>query len=210
MYFQEFKSNMIKWSKNNLDNFPWREKDKNHYQIFIAEIFLKRTTAYHVTKIYENFITLYPSFKVILRSKPTEIESVIRGLGLQKQRTDNLIEIAYVIVTKHNNKIPLIKDKLMQIKGVGEYVSDSFLCFALNKRTYPIDSNVQRVFGRVFIQNNWKDISKKNILNLFQKTQPFKNFKNFNYSILDFGRKICKPSYPRCKDCIHTSYCISS
>lgn len=160
-------------------------------------------------KVYENFLRKYPDFVSLLSSNIDELEIVLRPLGLQKQRAKQLLEISSYITTKYNNQIPKSEKKLLKIPGIGQYSARAIQSFAYNIRSYPIDSNVQRVLSRVFIQNDWKNVSNTKIEEVFKSVQPIRDFRNFNFYLLDFGSLICRAAYPKCSVCPVSTICIS-
>ena len=205
-----FTKELVRWGKLNKRNFPWRVASDNVYNILIAEVFLKRTTASHVLKIYEQFLQKYPDLASILSSNVNELETHLKPLGLQRQRTNQLIEMSNYIINRCNSKIPKHETALLKIPGIGHYSARAIQSFAFNVRSYPIDSNIQRIFSRVFIQENWKKASNVKIEEVFKAVQPIRNFKNFNYYLLDFGSLICRPTHPKCLICPVSLICISN
>ena len=208
MRYRIFSNKLIKWGKEHIKDFVWRENGKNPFEILIAEIFLKRTTSSHVVRIYKDFTYNYKSFKDIIDEKEEVLINKLKILGLQNQRAYQLKKMCKYIIERFNGKLPQREDRLIEIPGVGQYIARAILCFGYNIRSYPIDSNVQRVIGRIFINKDWKEIRISEIEEIFKLVQPFRNFKFFNYSILDFGSSICRSSHPKCAICPFTKICI--
>ena len=202
-----FTKNLKKWGKENIRDFIWRDRDKNPYEVFIAEVFLKRTTSSHVIKIYEDFISNYSSYSDIEKEEKEILIHKLKNLGLQNQRVSQLKQMCKYIVENYKGKLPKDEEKLLMIPGVGQYISRSILCFAYNIRSYPIDSNVQRVISRIFLSKEWKSTQFSEIEEIFKTIQPTKNFRHFNYLLLDFGSIICRPSNPKCSFCPFTEIC---
>ena len=198
---KRFSKELVEWGKTNTRYFPWRDESKSAYDILIAEVFLKRTTSSHVIKVYDSFIKKYPDFLTIIKSDEDILECELRTLGLQKQRTKQLKDISNFISDRYKNKIPKDENKLLDIPGIGQYIARAIQCYAFNIRSYPIDGNVQRIIARVFFHKDWKQASLERIESVYKKIQPSKNFKDFNYLILDFGSLVCRPSYPKCSEC---------
>ena len=53
---KKFQVILSEWSKNNLREFPWRARKTNAYQILVAEMLLKRTTAKAAATVYPKLI----------------------------------------------------------------------------------------------------------------------------------------------------------
>lgn len=196
-----FRKKIVGWGKRNYQDFPWRKEIRTPYEIFLVEMFLKRTTSSHVIKIYSGFINKYQTFKNIIDSDPQELEAGISSLGLQNQRVKLLKKASKFILDNYNGKIPKGESKLRKIPGVGQYAARAIQCFAFNIRSYPIDSNMKRIFARVFLDKEWKEVKELEIEALFKDTQPFRHFKEFNYYLLDFGSMVCRAAHPKCQIC---------
>tara|TARA_B100000315_G_scaffold35517_1_gene30157 strand:+ start:3765 stop:4229 length:465 start_codon:yes stop_codon:yes gene_type:complete len=143
-----FVRKILKWGKINRRIFTWRETS-NPYAILIAEILLQRTAASQVEAIYLKFIGEFPTADTLSEASIQDIANIIKPLGL-KYRASRLKDIAVKIVENHQGLIPESKDELVQLKGIGEYVSNAVLCFAFGKDVPLVDTNIARVVQRVF------------------------------------------------------------
>src|SRR6185295_7449714 len=52
---------VLRYYRKNGRTFPWRESGRTPYEILIAEMLLRRTTASAVAKIYNAFVGQFPS-----------------------------------------------------------------------------------------------------------------------------------------------------
>ncbi|MEM2145157.1 MAG: hypothetical protein QW279_07345, partial [Candidatus Jordarchaeaceae archaeon] len=68
-----FQRNLLKWWNQNKRDFDWR-KTNNPYEILMAEILLRKTTAEQVSKIYKAFLKICPNPQALLEVPYTEIE----------------------------------------------------------------------------------------------------------------------------------------
>lgn len=58
---EPFRTSLLIWASRGLREYPWRTADKSPYQILVAEILLKRTTASAAAKVYDSFLKVYPN-----------------------------------------------------------------------------------------------------------------------------------------------------
>lgn len=194
-----FRSKIKKYGKSNFDTFPWRFT-KNMWHALTAEIMLRRTKAEQVLPVYENFCAVYEKPDDYLVKKNS---SIFKQLGLP-QREREFLELTKIIV---ESGIPGDKTKLLELPGIGDYISSAFLSFHLNKREVIIDSNIVRLYGRYFgFETNGETRRKKWFINLADILTPKRSFKSYNYGLLDFTRKVCKPK-PNCIECILNRRC---
>ena len=201
-----FVRKMLRWGKKNRRRFTWRETS-NPYAVLIAEILLQRTAADQVESIYCKFIEEFPTVEMLAGASIRDIANVIKPLGLT-YRAPRLKDIAVEIIDKHHGLIPESKDELLQLNGVGEYVSNAILCFAFGKDTPIIDTNVSRVVQRVFgIDFGNEPHKKKEFWKIMSKMVPKGRARDFNFSILDCAHMICKSTSPKCEKCPLVSLC---
>jgi A/G-specific adenine glycosylase len=193
------------WSISNLRKFSWRNRS-NPYEILVAEILLKRTTAKAVSKIYDLFLEKYPSILHLSRANVEELSNIMRSLGYYNQRAEQFKIISKHILNKYNKKFPYDMEGLKDIPFVGTYTACSILCFSYNLPYSMVDSNVIRVISRVF-ENSCEKANVKTIEIIATSLIPDKHFKEFNLSLLDLGGTICMPRNPKCFRCPLANIC---
>lgn len=197
---------LVTWCKEYYRYFPWRE-NRTPYTILIAEVLLKRTTASAVKGMYENFLKLYPDVRVLAKADLKDLENTLSKIGYHKVRTKILIEMANYILENYNGKIPRTKDKLLKIPHVGNYTANSILSFAYNVPAAILDTNVERIFKRVFLKNAPTVASLKPFQEIADSIMPNLNNQIYNYALLDLGGTVCISGLPRCYLCPIKSVC---
>ena len=107
----------------------------------------------------------------------------------------------------HSGKIPQSYNDLINFPGIGPYIAGAVLSIAYNVPIAAIDSNVKRVFSRLFeIVFNLNFINKKTFF-WVNKNLCHKRPGDFNQAIMDLGRFICKPRTPKCEKCPISIFC---
>jgi len=87
------------------------------------------------------------------------------------------------------------------------YAASSFLSLHAGVRASIVDSNVVRLYGRIFgLSTDAETRRKKWFLEIAEQLTPDTEFRDFNYALLDLTRKICK-KVPLCQDCPINKYC---
>lgn len=194
------RNKLIRWGRNNFDDFPWRTT-KNMWHALVAEIMLQRTRAEQVLPTYIDFTKKYERPE---QFKQGDRKSIFVSLGLP-QRENLLLKLAHILSEKN---LPEGKVDLLELPGVGEYVASAFRSFHQNICDTIIDSNIVRFYGRYYgfrVHNETR--RDKNFINLAKKLTPKRSYKDYNYSLIDFTRKICRPK-PICAECIFKRKCI--
>ncbi|TFF89301.1 MAG: hypothetical protein EU549_01105 [Promethearchaeota archaeon] len=195
---EKIAESMFKWYKNNGFNFPWRKPDIKPFINLVCELMLQRTTTSAVERFFPTIIEKYSNPEDILKANDEELKNDLRFLGLQNKRMKTLKELASAIKTNFDGKVPNDENKLKSIRGIGKYTARAVLCFSFNRRLAFVDSNVRRIITRIFALKNKNDnyIRKK-----VEELLPKKEYKNFNYALLDLGSLVCSSKNPDCKNC---------
>jgi len=200
-------SALLEWHKTHHRKFAWRETS-DPYKVLIAEILLQKTDSQKAEKAYYRFIEKCPSIYHLHKMDLEKILDLIQDIGLF-YRARRLKLIADQIVNMFDGRVPDGKKDLMALQGVGQYISNAVLCFAFKKRVPIVDTNVVRVYSRIFnIKSSKPRPSTDEQLWAFAEEQlPGKRFVDFNYALLDFAFLICKAKKPRCKVCPVNDVC---
>lgn len=205
---EKFDKEILDWWIENKRDFDWR-KTNSPYEILIAEILLRKTTAGQVSKIYTSFLQLCPNPRVLLETPSAEIERILTPLGMQHRRSILLKEIGRILTFKFNGGIPNSKSDLLSLPGVGLYIANAVLCFAYGKDLPIVDTNVIRVFERVFSFQS-KKRRPKDDLELWAFVGEFippGKCRDFNLAIIDLAHLVCIPKNPRCEVCPLNTIC---
>jgi A/G-specific adenine glycosylase len=203
---KKIQSSLLSWANNNLRSFPWRTSS-SAYQIVIAELLLKRTTAKAASRVYEAFLKRYPTLESLSQAKEEELESILKPIGYNKLRSKELKAIGTFIVNNYGGKIPSDFSELMKIPFIGPYTAGAIMCFGFNFCAPMVDSNVERIISRVFTNSFSNKPSNKEVIKVISGIIPTDRYREFNLALLDLGALICTPQNPKCKQCPLQSVC---
>jgi len=188
------------WSKTNLRYFPWRE-GKSPYSILLTEILLKRTTSKAAASVYHDFLETYPNMVALAEADKATLQSMLKRIGLQIQRTRAIIEMAGYVVKNFGGEIPSSKEDLERIPHVGSYTAAAVRSFGYGIRDAVVDSNVMRIIRRLFAKAIGKrKVSLSEFQQLAEMLLPEKH-QNHNFAMVDLGALVCRYDYPRCWFC---------
>lgn len=190
-------------------NFPWR-KAKEPYLILISELLLRKTGAWKAEDVYRQIVSKYKGIESLSTANSTELKELIFPLGLHS-RAELLIEISKDVMDRFNGEIPSNYDDLITIKGIGQYIANSILCFGYAKKMPIVDGRVKRVISRCIGYSSKKmPYADKELWTIASDYLPNENYIEYNYGILDIGGTLCKPFTPVCEDCPLKSICPST
>lgn len=201
---------MLKWhlSENNR-NMPWKGV-KEPYKIWLSETILQQTKVEQGTAYYLKILEKYADVFQLADASLDELYVMWQGLGYYS-RCKNMHETAKIIANVYDGVFPDTYDKLIKLKGIGNYTASAILSFAFDKPFAVIDGNVLRVLSRFtgHYFNIYTAEGKKNFevqANLFLHKEKSALY---NQAIMDLGATICKPKNPLCDICPLQSHCVA-
>lgn len=203
----QFRRKILSWYNINREYFPWR-KTRDPYRVLVTEMLLRKTTRKQVNSIYPEFFTRFPNVKALASADVKTIKKIITPLGMERIRSKLLHEVAGKIISHHNSAVPMEKKQLMELPGVGTYISNAVILLIGKKRVPLVDTNSMRVVERVFNgKNNASSRVTAEKEKLISDLLPRTRFVDFNLAMLDFASKVCLSRTPKCSSCPMKTLC---
>lgn len=197
---QWFRQQLQRWAEGNLRDFPWRQTQEP-YALLVAEFLLQQTEATRVVPIYQQFMERYPSLESLASAPVEEVSELLYPLGFHF-RAGRLKEAAKSICTRYGGKIQSSEAELLELPGVGKYTARSICANAFGQPLAVLDTNVARILERFFgLRGGWVKSRDKMLWDVAQQVAPPTDVSRWNFTLLDFGAKICKAARPLCQDC---------
>jgi A/G-specific adenine glycosylase len=202
-----FRRVMIGWFTSNRRDFPWRREGISNYELIISEILLQRTRAETVAKYYPVFFGKYPGWDVLIAAGMSELEEVLKPLGLYRHRAGRLFRIIQEYKSKNGN-LPRDKNELHDSSLSTLYISNAYELFLLKHRSPLLDVNMARVLSRFFGEDCPKDVRHdRKMQEMARDVVNIKKCREINWAILDFAALVCRTSHPLCPACRLKSRC---
>ena len=192
---------LLSWGASNRRDFPWRDEGLSPYQVLIAEVLLKRTTARAAARVYGPFIATFPDLESLRTASLSEVEQGLTAVGLYRQRARGLKEMVNYLTEQSGGHLPSDLASLLQVPHVGPYAARAMLSFGYRRAAAVVDSNVQRVFGRLFRDRLGPAPALPDVQSLADGVLPEDSHREFNWALLDLGATICRYDRPRCSVC---------
>lgn len=199
---QTFRRELLGWADANLRDFPWRETS-SPYEVFVAEILLSKTPVSKVEPMYATFLDRYPSLYHLAGADQVELAGLLYPLGLQNRRAAALINIGEQLA---DSGIPNTEEELLELPYVGKYAANATLCFAFGHCRPIVDTNVYRVYDRVF-EPEIDDPYSEDTWQFAEEMLPNEEVQRYNLALIDFGAAVCTSRNPECDICFANDYC---
>jgi endonuclease-3 len=168
------------------------------FNILIGTILSARTKDENTTKVAGKLFAKYKSVKALANAKVRDVEKIIRSIGFYHVKAKRIIEVASIINTKFNGKVPDDLDTLITLPGVGRKTANCVLVYAFEKPAIPVDVHVHRISNRLGLVDT--KTPEETEFELMKKT-PQRYWLEINDTFVMFGQNICKPISPMCNVC---------
>lgn len=198
---------LLAWWREHKREFDWRSRPLTSYDVAVLEVLLRRTTATAVSNVYPRFVKRFPGVASIAGAPHSELSEFLAGIGLKNQRASDLKNMARHILSRKSKTFAAKTHELEKTPGLGPYAARAIQVYSRGRACCPIDSNVSRVFGRVFRDavGSRPRVSKIQDFAdaLVTRTRP----RAFNWALMDLGATVCRYDRPRCEVCSLSVIC---
>lgn len=179
----------------------------NPYQALVATILSAQTTDEQVNRVTPLFFKKYPDIKTLADADISDVEEIIKSVGLYKTKAAHLIAAAKMILNKHKGEIPDDFDSLLKLPGVGRKTANVVLSNAFSKPGLGVDTHVHRVANRIGLcSEKYPEQTEKRLKELI----PEKNWSETHHLLIFHGRRVCRSRNPECASCTLREICKNS
>ena len=200
---------IIAWYGINKRDLPWRDTS-NPYLIWVSEIILQQTRVNQGLDYYYRFTNAYPDIFSLAEANPDDVLKIWQGLGYYS-RARNMLVAAKQLRDTFHGKFPETYDRLITIKGIGDYTAAAIASFAFGQAVPVIDGNVNRVIARLYgVQQPINRPSGQRLIRSYaEKLMVRESPGEYNQAVMEFGALQCVPHSPDCAGCILHRDCFA-
>lgn len=201
-----FSRSLLEWYEASRRPFPWRNSSDPYY-VTVCEVLLQRTNAEKVVAVARELFRRFPSAHALASAEVEEIKQLILPLGLPRRATQiRAIATAFASAERQHGRLAL--DELQELPGVGPYVAAAVRVIACGQLDALIDEHVLRVLRRVFsVEAPARRHPNRDLIEFARALVPTHSPKEYNLSLLDLGRLVCRPRKPKCGECPVNAIC---
>ena len=168
------------------------------FSILIGTILSARTKDESTTKVVKVLFSKYKNPKQLANAKLNDVEKIIKSIGFYHVKSKRIIEVAKIINSKYNGKVPDELDILVQLPGVGRKTANCVLVYAFEKPAIPVDIHVHRISNRLgLVETKNPEETEQELMKKINK----KYWIDINDTFVMYGQNICKPISPMCDVC---------
>ncbi|MEN8727724.1 MAG: endonuclease III [Sulfurovum sp.] len=189
-----------------LENYPDSVTEleyRNLYELLIAVMLSAQCTDKRVNIITPALFEAYPDPVSLANADLDEVKSYINTCSFFNNKAKNLIKMAQSVVENYNNEIPLERDELVKLAGVGQKTANVVMIEYAGANLMAVDTHVYRVAHRLGLSDAKTAVKCEEELSKKFKT----DLHLLHQAMVLFGRYKCKAVKPECEECFMEAHC---
>ena len=181
-------------------------KFRDPYTLVTAVALSAQATDVSVNKATDRLFEVADTPQKMLALGEEGLIPYIASIGLFRTKAKNVIAAARILVEQYGGVVPLERDKLQALPGVGRKTASVVLNELGVEPAIAVDTHVFRVSHRLGLSN--APTPDKVEAQLF-KVVPPKWLTRAHHWLILHGRYTCVAQRPRCENCVVAQWCPS-
>ena len=174
------------------------------FHLLCAVVLSAQTTDVSVNKVTPALFERFPGPEEMALAKPGEIESIIRQIGLYKNKAANLVKLSRVLNEQYHGEVPGTYEELTGLPGVGRKTANVVLAEGFGEQRIAVDTHVFRVSNRIGLASSDDVVRTEEML---MDVLPHDRWTEAHHLLIFHGRRTCKARKPECDRCAIAEYC---
>jgi A/G-specific adenine glycosylase len=194
---------LLDWYDRHRRRLPWRAaagERPDPYRVWLSEIMLQQTGVKTVGPYFEKFLARWPDVAALARASLDDVLRMWAGLGYYS-RARNLHACAVAVLREHGGIFPDTEEGLRTLPGIGPYTASAIAAIAFDRRTMPVDGNIERVVSRLYAVEQELPQAKPRIQERAATLLADTRAGDSAQALMDLGSSICTPKKPACALC---------
>lgn len=174
------------------------------FELLVAVILSAQATDKSVNKATVELFRVANTPAAILAVGLRGLSKYIKSIGLYNTKAKNIIAMCRLLLEKHGGEVPITREALEELPGVGRKTANVILNTAFGHATIAVDTHIFRVANRTGIApgNSVREVEDK----LMKVVPP--DFRNdAHHWLILHGRYVCTARRPACPTCIIADLC---
>ncbi|MGB2705496.1 MAG: endonuclease III [Candidatus Omnitrophota bacterium] len=181
---------------------------RSAFELLVSTILSAQCTDERVNKITPHLFKKYKTPGDFARVKQAVLEKEIYSTGFYKNKAKNIIAASKRILEEFGGRVPDTMDALTSLPGVARKTANIVLSSSFRKAEgIAVDTHLKRLSGRIGLSTE-SDPNK--IEKDLMKIIPQRGWLDFNYLLVEHGRKVCAARKPSCAECVIKHLCPSA
>jgi endonuclease-3 len=161
-----------------------------------------------VNKVTPGLFAHHATAESLAEAEIKDVERLIGSLGMFRQKAKRIVEMAGLLVERHEGDVPADLDALVQLPGVGRKTANVVLGVWFKSPVgVVVDTHVQRIAQRL----GWTDHDDPvKIEQDLMRLLPREAWDAVSHVLIFHGRRTCTARKPECDRCAVNDRCPSA
>ncbi|MBE4747718.1 endonuclease III [Corallococcus sp. ZKHCc1 1396] len=173
-------------------------------ELLVAVILSAQCTDKRVNLVTPALFARFPDARAYAAVEATDVEPFIRTCGLYRAKAKNIVATARTLVAEHGGQVPLVRDTLAQLPGVGLKTAGVVCIHLGGDAAFPVDTHVKRLAYRMGLTTH-EDPDK--VEKDLQALLPRERWTLGHQLLVWHGRRMCFARSPACASCTVAARC---
>lgn len=174
----------------------------------VSTILSQNTNDVNRDRAFERLRGRFATWEAVRDAPEQEVLEAIRPAGLANQKGPRIQKVLRQITAERGALdlsflagLPLEDARawLMKFNGVGPKTAAIVLCFSLGRPSFPVDTHIYRVTGRIGLRPLNVTVDKAHPL--MESLFPPETYYAAHLNLIRVGREVCHPRKPDCPSC---------
>lgn len=176
---------------------------QSKYQLVVMVILSAQDSDKHINQLAPKFFEAYPSINLLAKATPEDLHRYIDSVRNFGNKSGWLIKLAQTV--GDDSKIPSTLAELTKLPGIGRKSANVIIRETGGKAEgIIVDLHVLRVAPRLGIAMGTDPVK---IEKQLMEQIPEEDWNDVGMAISFLGREICRPSNPKCPECVMKAVC---
>ena len=180
---------------------------ENPFQLLVAVILSAQCTDKRVNMTTPRLFQDYPTAEAMSLATPEVIFDYIRSVSYPNNKSRHLVNMAKMLLDKHQGQVPSTLEELTQLPGVGRKTANVVQAVAFSKAAMPVDTHVFRVSHRIGLVPA-RCTTPYAVEKELTKNLPAELLSRAHHWLILHGRYVCQARKPKCETCGLLGICL--
>ncbi|OAA31875.1 endonuclease III [Kosmotoga arenicorallina S304] len=186
--------------------FPREYNERDPFRVLVNTILSQRTRDENTDEASRRLFSKYKGPASIANARAEDLYELVRPAGMYRQKAERIVSVARELLKRYQGKVPSEIHKLLELPGVGRKTANIVLNVSFGIPALAVDTHVHRISNRLgWVKTKMPEDTERELTNLLEEEL----WGPINGSMVEFGRKLCKPRKPLCDNCPVKQCCDS-
>ena len=179
---------------------------KDPFQLLCAVMLSAQCTDKRVNMVTPALFQAFPTPQTMAAATKDDVFVYVKSVSYPNSKAEHLVQMARMLMEKHNGEVPGDFDALVELPGVGRKTANVILSVAFNQTAMAVDTHVFRVSHRIGLVSD-KCTTPYAVEKELVKNIPAELIPRAHHWLILHGRYVCKSLKPQCKGCGLKDFC---